>query len=274
MNEVTQQQISALLRELGIGPGDRLIVHSAVQFLGRPVGGAGIYLQALLSVLNGEPGANEQLVQGALAVPTFNFGFARGEPYDPEVTPSEGMGVFSELVRRHPGARRSMHPMQSLAVLGPDAADITGRDTPSAFDPGSAFERLLDLDFKLLLLGASVQAVSIIHYSEQRARVPYRYWKEFTGQVKTPAGWQQRTYRMFVRDLEINPQLDLRPVQQALQASGKWEMRPLNYGRVCTCRLRDFVDAADRLLEKDPWALVGSRSVPHTAHKESKAQLE
>jgi len=171
------------------------------------------------------------------------------------------MGAFSEHVRQLPQARRTAHPMQSLAVIGSYANDLAGRDTPSAFDPGSAFERLLELDFKLLLLGADVQAVSMVHYSEQRLGVPYRYWKDFTGQVKTPdGGWQTRTYRMFVRDLEIDPQLDLSPIQGLLQQRGQWQCVSVNYGQVASCRLSDFVHATDDILAKDLWALVGSRS--------------
>jgi aminoglycoside N3'-acetyltransferase len=277
MQTVTRDQLIAALKALGLEPGDGLLVHSAVQFLGRPVGGVGTYLEALGEVINCELGVRNyelgtatigsnsavpdmQPSTGTLAVPTFNFGFARGEPYDPLSTPSQGMGAFSEHVRQLPGARRTAHPMQSLAIIGRYAGDLAERDTPSAFDPGSAFERLFELDFKLLLLGADVQAVSMVHYSEQRARVPYRYWKEFTGQVKTPGGWLTRTYRMFVRDLEINPQLDLRPVQTSLQQRGQWRSVPVNYGQVAACRLRDFVRAADDLLAEDPWALVGYRS--------------
>ena len=130
------------------------------------------------------------------------------------------MGVFSEFIRQVlPGARRTPHPMQSLAVLGHYATDLTNRDTLSAFDPGSAFERMLELDFKLLLLGADARAVSMFHYCEQRAKVPYRYWKDFTGEVITSTGWQTRTYRMFVRDLEIKPQLTLDPVVEDLEGA-------------------------------------------------------
>ena len=262
MQEVSRDQLIEALRALGLEPGDRLLVHSAVQFLGRPVGGVGTYLEAIGSVI--ESGqwtvGSGRFSVGTLAVPAFNFGFARGEPYDPQNTPSQGMGAFSEYVRQLPEARRTAHPMQSLAVIGRYADDLAGRDTPSAFDPGSAFERLLALDFKLLLLGADVQAVSMVHYSEQRASVPYRYLKDFSGQVKTPdGGWQARTYRMFVRDLEINPQLDLSPIQATLKQRDQWRSAPVNYGQVASCRLGDFVAAADDLLSRDIWCLVGSR---------------
>lgn len=252
MLEVTRDQVIEGLRALGIQAGDGLLVHSAVQFLGKPAGGVEMYLEALREVIGH---------LGTVVVPAFNFAFALGEPYDPQETPAVGMGAFSEWLRRQPNALRSPHPMQSVAVVGQQAADLTRRDTLSAFDPGSAFERMLDLGYKLLLLGADERAVSMLHYCEQRAAVPYRYWKEFTGLVRTPDGLQTRTYRMFARDLDLDPQLTLKPVADELQRRGLWLSRPLNYGRLTTCTLRDFVDCTDRLLAQDPWALVTNRSL-------------
>lgn len=253
MNEVNEQQVVAALQAVGVRAGDGLLVHSALQYLGRPTGGVGMYYNALVSVLEGQ---KTRLALATIAVPAFNFAFARGEPYDPQVTSSVGMGAFSEYIRRLAGARRTLHPMQSLAVIGRHAEDLASRDTPSAFDPGSAFERMLELDFKLLLLGADIQAVSMLHYSEQRARVPYRYWKEFSGPVKTDQGWERRTCRMYVRDLDIDPQIEMHAVQARLQAGGLWNETRVNYGKISLCRLADFVAVADELLAADPWALV------------------
>jgi aminoglycoside 3-N-acetyltransferase len=256
MQRVTREQIVTLLRRVGLRIGDNLLVHSALQYLGYPEGGTGIYLEALYEVLK----------DGTIAVPAFNFDFARGAAYDPLTTPSRNMGAFSEFVRTQPGALRTPHPMQSLAVIGPYATDLASRDTPSAFDPGSSFERMLELDFKLLLLGADIQSVSMIHYCEQRAKVPYRYWKEFGGPVRVKndlpepgGGWQTRAYRMFVRDLALDPHLQMSPIQVLLAERGQWSEERLNYGFVSACRLLDFVRAAEDLLAIDPWALVENR---------------
>lgn len=248
MNTVTLEQTIAALQAIGLQPGDRLLVHSAIQFLGRPVGGPAMYLEAIQTVIG----------SGCITVPTFNFAWARGETFDPQNTPSQGMGAFSELVRQHPNAHRTTHPMQSLAILGDCAAELAACDTPSAFDDGSAFDRLLKLDFKLLLLGAEIHAAAMVHYCEQRANVPYRYWKDFTGPVITPSGPEMRTYRMFVRDMQIDPLLRLHPIQALLQARQQWQEAPLNYGKLSACRLVDFVDAADHILTADPWALVAN----------------
>jgi aminoglycoside 3-N-acetyltransferase len=246
MREVTKEQVAAALRALDVQPGDGLLVHSAVQFLGRPVGGIAMYWEALQDVA----------WPGTIAVPTFNFSFARGEVYDPETTPSVGMGAFSEYLRRLPEARRTLHPMQSLAVIGEYADDLAGRDTPSAFDPGSAFERMLELGFKILLLGADIDAVSMFHYSEQRLKVPYRYWKEFTGPVCTTHGVKERTYCMYVRDMALDPKLTLHGVRDYLKQNGQYFSAPLNYGKIDSIYMTDFVAAVDRFLLDDPYSLV------------------
>jgi aminoglycoside 3-N-acetyltransferase len=259
VRQVTREQIVSALQNVGVHPGDGLLVHSALHFLGLPAGGIETYFQAICAVLDGDHFVSGRLNQGTLAVPTFNFGFARGEPFDLQMTPAAGMGAFSEYIRQLPQARRTPHPMQSLAVIGRHATDLAGRDTPSSFDPGSAFKRMLELDFKLLLLGADIQATAMLHYCEQRASVPYRYWKDFTGQVNTSQGWRTRTYRMFVRDMDIDPKIELYPVQAVLEGRQQWHAVPLNYGKVSLCRLNDFVAAVDEFLQRDPWSLVTNR---------------
>jgi aminoglycoside 3-N-acetyltransferase len=151
------------------------------------------------------------------------------------------------------------------AIAGGDGSprtELAGRDTLGAFDPGSAFERLLELDFKVLLLGADIQAVSLLHYSEQRLGVPYRYWKDFSGLVRTGETWETRTYRMYVRDLQLDPQLKIYPIQDLLEARGQWRSAPLNYGQLAVFKARDFVAAADELLAHDRWIFVPTGNQP------------
>ena len=250
MLEVTEDIVRDSLESIRITEDDGLLVHSAIQFLGKPEGGVGVYLDGIGAGIG---------QRGTLVVPTFNFDFPAQREFDPAETPSKGMGSFSEFIRKLPGSKRTLHPMQSVACYGYLAEDLANRDTPSAFDPGSVYDRMLDLDFKLLLLGADIQSVSMLHYSEQRAGVPYRYWKEFTGHILASSGWEIRTYLMFVRDLDIDPKISLEPVQRQLTSRGLWHSVKMNYGNLATCRLRDFVSAVDGFLKRDPWSLVTNR---------------
>jgi aminoglycoside N3'-acetyltransferase len=254
MLKVTRSQVEIALQSVGLRKGDGVMVHSALQFLGLPEGGPSIYYEALYAVLGIGEGT------GTLVVPTFNFGFARGELFDQATTPAEEMGVFPEYVRQQPGVLRSPHPMQSIAALGHHAEDLCSRDTSSAFDPGSAFERMIELDFKLLLLGADVRFTSLVHYPEQRMKVPYRYWKKFTGQARLIGKLPEiRTYLMFARNMTIDPLVNCAPVRELLLERGRWSSVRLNYGKVEACCFRDFVAAEEELLAKDPWVLVTNR---------------
>jgi aminoglycoside 3-N-acetyltransferase len=118
---------------------------------------------------------------------------------------------------------------------------------------------MLALDFKILLLGADIDAISMIHYSEQRFNVPYRYWKDFTGRVKTPGGWEERTYRMYVRDMALDPKLTLHPVRAYLIEHDQYHSVPLNYGDVSLVQMRHFVPAVDYFLAKNPYSLMLNR---------------
>jgi aminoglycoside 3-N-acetyltransferase len=254
MLRLSCSQVVEALQAVGLGPGDGVMTHASIQFLGLPEGGVGMYYAAFDQVLNLRGGI------GTLVVPAFNFGFAHGQVFDQANTPSEEMGALAEYVRRLPEARRSPHPMHSVAAVGRYAQELASIDTSGAFDPGSVFERLLERDFKLLLLGADVYYTTMIHYCERRLNVPYRYWKDFTGEVRLdgqPA--QVRTYRMFARDLDLDPDVNATPVRLELERRGLWRSADLNYGQIASCRFRDFVTATEDLLMADPWALVKNR---------------
>jgi aminoglycoside 3-N-acetyltransferase len=249
MKTVSFEEIKSKLLDLGISSGDGLLVHSAVQYFGKPVGDIGIYYDAIRSIIGAE---------GTLAVPAFTFSFAISGLFDLKNTPSEKMGVFSEYVRKLPGALRTSHPMQSFALIGKLAEEMSMRDSPSAFDPGSAVGLMIEKDFKILLLGADIQAVSIIHFSEQRLNVPYRYWKDFRGRIKSNGQWIEKTYRMFVRDLNIDPALIIHPIQDELVRLNAWSQVLLNYGTIAVCRMQEFVKVADEMLIRDPWIFVSN----------------
>lgn len=236
------------------------MVHSATQYLGVPEGGIGIYYKALQEILDLDGG------RGTLVVPTFTLGFAHGQVFNQNETPSENMGTLSEYVRLLPVAHRSPHPLHSVAVVGRFANELASIDTSGAFDVGSIFERMVALDFKLLLLGADVYYATMIHYCERKMGVPYRYWKDFTGEVQLSGKSPKiKTYRMFARDLNLDPHVDATPVRLELERRGLWASVDLNYGKVASCRFYDFVSVAENLLQTNPWALVTNRKAENPA---------
>ncbi len=162
---VTRESLAADLGRLGVRPGSVLLAHSSLSALGWVCGGAQAVVEALLDALGPE---------GTLVVPTHTNGNsepsqwrhppvpedwwpvirAKMPAYDPALTPARGLGVVAELARTWPGARRSAHPQDSFAAVGPAAEQVTaGHALDSGFGERSPLARVHELDGDVLLLG-------------------------------------------------------------------------------------------------------------------------
>ena len=156
--------LSAEFRAIGLEAGDSVIVHSSMRKLGTVEGGADTVIDALLDAIG--PGGN-------LMLPTFNYTGALPEPYyDLAGTPCR-TGIIPETGRKRRDAVRSLHPTHSVAVIGPDAEELT-RDHLKyrAFGIGSPIDRLLQRGGKVLLIGVDNRSNSAVHVAEEYAKIP------------------------------------------------------------------------------------------------------
>ncbi|MBY0237588.1 MAG: AAC(3) family N-acetyltransferase, partial [Burkholderiaceae bacterium] len=73
----------------------------------------------------------------------------------------------------------------------------------SSFGPGSPFEQLVEMEAVNLALGTEfVGGATFLHHTEEVAAVPYRFYKEFPGQVLDAQGQVQPDhFRMYVREI-------------------------------------------------------------------------
>ncbi len=236
------------IQNLKFERGNSIFIHSALHSFGaakdiNPTN----FSYELLEALDKKTG-----ISGNIIVPTFNFQFTKGKTYDIKNTPSEGMGGFSEFVRKLDLSVRSKHPLQSVCVIGKDAKEICSKDTYSAFGHESAFEKMLNLDTQIILLGASIQAVSFVHLAEEQFNVPYRYWKEFEGDyIDEDKNIKKKKYGMFVRNLDINPSPNLTKIEPILQKNGKIFIEKFSYGYIKTFKAVDFIKILNDELDKN-----------------------
>ncbi len=96
-----QKILTEAIAKSGVKEGDIVFCHSNIGYFGIPEEGAdtkticSLVLDAFISVL-GE--------KGTFVSPTFTYSFGsdnEDKVFDPDNTPS-GMGVFAEMIRRHP----------------------------------------------------------------------------------------------------------------------------------------------------------------------------
>lgn len=164
---MTETQLAEKLERIGLAEGDSVIVHSSFRRLGPVDGGPEAVIRAMLRVLG---------ASGNLMLPTFNYLVADGEVFDPAQTPGL-TGVLTEVGRKFPGAIRSLNPTHSVAVIGPDAEELT-RDHLSFRAAGidGPTDRLAKRGGKVLLMGVGHISNSMIHIGEEYAGVPKATW--------------------------------------------------------------------------------------------------
>ncbi|MBM3258571.1 MAG: AAC(3) family N-acetyltransferase [Candidatus Sericytochromatia bacterium] len=250
MRRISRAQVAEVLDNLGLVAGDHVMVHASLLPFGPPEAGVATFLDPLLAAVG---------PRGTVVAPTFTFGFIRTGLYDVADTPSVGMGTLAEAIRRHPSSRRSRHPIQSIAAIGAMARDLSSLETPSAYGPGSAFDRLVAQDFRILLLGAAPGHISASHLSEERAKVPYRYSKTVEGVARLAPGEAPRPgkWSFYARYLEI----DIFParedeVVERLVATGSWRTAELQGIPVHVGSSRAFCSIIDAELAADPYWLL------------------
>lgn len=184
------------LRRLGVRAGSVLLVHSSLSSLGWVCGGPVAVIQALQSALGPRgtlvmPTHTSQLSDPALwlnpPVPVDWIQTIRQTlpAFDPDRTPTRGMGAIPENFRTHPGVLRSNHPHDSFAALGPKARQLlSGHTLHNGLGEGSPLARLYELDADVLLLGVDHDTNTSLHLAEYRARYPDRRSVENGGPVR------------------------------------------------------------------------------------------
>jgi aminoglycoside 3-N-acetyltransferase/aminoglycoside 3-N-acetyltransferase-2 len=185
------------LRALGLRPGDLLMVHASLRRIGPVEGGAEAVLSALLEALG--PGGTvmayvswdrspyEETLNGSQLSAAAK---AEWPAFDPATAaPYPGWGYLNTVICRHPHVKRSGHPDASMAAIGP-LADALVSDHPlqSAYGPGSPLERFIQRGGKVLLLGAPLDAVTVLHYSEAIAEIPNKRRVRLEMPILAPQG--------------------------------------------------------------------------------------
>jgi aminoglycoside 3-N-acetyltransferase len=238
--------INALV-DLGLTKGDHIFVQSSIGNFGKIKNPLETIKDAFLTVIGDK---------GTLAVPTFNFCFCRGEDFDMDKTESE-MGQFSEFIRISPESLRSQHPpFHSVATLGKYAMTLSNVMSKTSFSWTSVFGKMYDLDFKICMLGTSMQHNTFFHYVEEQVGVPYRFFKTFTATIKHQDKIEKRSYNYYARDLDLELKFDFHGVGEKILYEINGKKTTLGFGVIYLFPCRKLVDITAEYLSKDPSFLV------------------
>jgi aminoglycoside 3-N-acetyltransferase len=164
--DIKKERLISDLKEIGLMSGDHVSIASALSKVGHIEGGPQVFVDAVREAIG---------LQGTIMVNTYTSGFFiyqleaanRSPPFDSRTTSSVS-GIISETVRISPQARRSRHPMSSVAAIGHKAGFLTDGHVPNA-PARLPYSKLAEIDGKSLFIGLGNNLVALRHEAQYRA---------------------------------------------------------------------------------------------------------
>lgn len=160
---LTEEDLIAQFATTGLKPGDTVMIHSSMSKIGILENGPVTFVNALKRYIGPE---------GLIVVPTYPhkgmFKYLENyETFDVNTTPSKD-GAITECLRKSEGAYRSAHPTHPIAAWGKGAKELVeGHEKCKApFAKGSPFDKLLQMNTKLMVIGVNFDHLTFIRTME------------------------------------------------------------------------------------------------------------
>jgi aminoglycoside 3-N-acetyltransferase len=195
-------QMKSALWKTGIRTTDTVLVHSNFEPLSGFRGSPADMVAALVDLV---PEGNLLMVSIPFRGSAYDY-LAQGKTFDVRKTLSM-MGLVTEMFRRRPGTLRSLHPTHPILACGKDAPWIVSghEECLHPCGVGSPFDKLRQLDGKILFYDVGFAAITFFHYVEDalKSKLPFRVYADrlFEANVIDAEG-QRRTIRTYAYSRE------------------------------------------------------------------------
>lgn len=110
---------------------------------------------------------------------------------------------------------------------------------------------------KIILLGSKTNGYTFTHFIEEKARVPYRYFKEFQGKIIFENGTSKNIkINYYVRKLDINSDLDVYKQIKILQEDNNFKVENFANSCIVSINANKYLQATLETLKKDAYCLL------------------
>ena len=187
---ISREQLAAQFRALGLRPGDVVMAHASVRAFGEIAGGPDEIHLAIGDAITASgtfvmyascPRYVDEVGRGNLTPDEEAEVLAKLPPFDAATARSaRDNGTLVEFFRTWPGARVNPHPARFVARGAKVDRLFAAQPWDFAFGAGSALDRFVELDGRILLLGCDHDTVTFLHYVEHIADIPDKRVASFT----------------------------------------------------------------------------------------------
>ncbi|HJQ10057.1 MAG TPA: AAC(3) family N-acetyltransferase [Gemmatimonadaceae bacterium] len=250
----SRQELADGFRRLGVAPGDLIMMHASVRAVGPIAGGPDQIHLAIKDALTERgtllmyPGVSEgydDVGRGYFTNEQDRELLEKMPPFDAlRVRAARDNGALVEFFRSYPGTLVNNH-VTRFAVWGRHATYLLSKQPwDFAFGTGSALERFVELNGKILLLGCDHDTATFLHYAEHILDVPDKRIAQFKVPVLDERG--ERVWR------------DMKEVDSGSGAHPKWPER--FFAAIVDDYLRRTNNVGDRV-GNAPSFLIDSRGL-------------
>lgn len=251
---VRKNDIIKILRSLGLRRGDTVMVHSALSGLGAiedvPQNDPKAYCKVIFDSFDSVIGIRKGL--GTLIVPAFTHDYVRrNKVFCLESSPSE-CGIFSEYVRKLPGSFRTLHPINSLSIIG-QKKRMFKNISSSAYGINSAFDRLTKIDgAKIVYFGARVSHTTLMHHLEHLVGVSYIYNKAyFKPSVYAEGEKMDIPFFCAVRYLNGKVEITYEPLRRKLVCKNLLRIKKIGNFEIMRANISHIMKIGYEMLQED-----------------------
>ena len=186
----TKDSLIMELKNLGLKPGELVMLHASMRALGKTLGGPDQVHQAIIDVIASdgtlmmyvgcEP-EYEAVGRGKLSHQEEKLLLEKCPAFDAKVARARrDYGILAEFFRSWPSVICSENPGARIAAFGKKADYyILNHPLDYGYGPGSPLEKLSENAGKILLLGSDLDQVTLLHYAEHISLIENKRIKKF-----------------------------------------------------------------------------------------------
>lgn len=251
------------MEKMGLKNSDVLMVHSSMKSIGQTDGGADTVVDAFM----------EYLSDGLFMTPAHTWAQMGEEHdvFDPDKEPA-CVGIIPNVFLKKPGVVRSLHPTHSIAAFGrnvsynmPACEYILGEEecnTPCT--PGGCWDRLRNVNAKILLLGVNHVKNTFIHAVEEVLDVPERFTqKPAHFKIKMPNGNLKEVlmYRHFNKHTEHISE-SFEKLSEAFFETGAAKRVMFGDAQCILCDANKLFEVTKKVLSHEINCLIDRENIP------------